>query len=89
MRFSLLVSSGVVLLASLVAADASDVLSLTSENFDAVVKPEPLVLVEFFAPWYASAVGGWFVSNQCVGVDTARRWPPTMRRPRLPSRRRA
>ena len=54
MRFSLLVSSSVALLASLVAADASDVVSLTSENFDAVVKPEPLILVEFFAPWYGN-----------------------------------
>ena len=61
MRFSLLVSSGVALLASLVAADASDVISLTSENFDAVVKPEPLILVEFFAPWYGS-----FGMGRCI-----------------------
>jgi protein disulfide-isomerase A1 len=29
----------------------SHVLSLTSESFDTTVKPEPLILVEFFAPW--------------------------------------
>lgn len=34
---------------SLVAA--SDVIDLTAENFDEVVKPEDLMLVEFFAPW--------------------------------------
>ncbi|KDQ64544.1 hypothetical protein JAAARDRAFT_118170 [Jaapia argillacea MUCL 33604] len=37
----------------LVAAEetASDVIDLTPANFDAVVNPEPLILVEFFAPW--------------------------------------
>lgn len=60
MRFSLLVSSSIALLASFVAADASDVVSLTSENFDAVVKPEALILVEFFAPWYEN-FGEWGV----------------------------
>ncbi|TFY68678.1 hypothetical protein EVJ58_g843 [Rhodofomes roseus] len=52
MRFSLLASSAVALYASLATADASDVINLTAENFDAVVKPEPVILVEFFAPWY-------------------------------------
>ncbi|CCM01590.1 uncharacterized protein FIBRA_03650 [Fibroporia radiculosa] len=34
------------------AADSpSDVINLTTNTFDAVVKPEPLILVEFFAPW--------------------------------------
>jgi protein disulfide-isomerase A1 len=33
------------------AESASDVLSLTAANFDSSVKPEPLILVEFFAPW--------------------------------------
>ncbi|KAF9268027.1 disulfide isomerase [Marasmius fiardii PR-910] len=40
---------------SFVAADAedkpSDVLSLTATDFEAKVNPEPLILVEFFAPW--------------------------------------
>ena len=52
MRFSLLASSAAALFASFVAADASDVINLTAENFDAVVQPEPVILVEFFAPWY-------------------------------------
>jgi len=53
MRFSRLFSSATVLaLVSVVVADgASDVINLTSDNFDAVVNPESLILVEFFAPW--------------------------------------
>jgi protein disulfide-isomerase A1 len=39
-------------LAALVAADdKSDVIDLTATNFDDVTKAEPLLLVEFFAPW--------------------------------------
>lgn len=30
---------------------ASDVIDLTPDTFDEIVKPEPLMLVEFFAPW--------------------------------------
>jgi protein disulfide-isomerase A1 len=38
--------------AALAAAEgASDVIDLTPANFDATVKAEPLMLVEFFAPW--------------------------------------
>lgn len=34
------------------AADVeSDILELDITNFAAVVDPEPLILVEFFAPW--------------------------------------
>jgi len=33
------------------ADDASDVLNLTHETFDSIVNTEPLILVEFFAPW--------------------------------------
>jgi len=54
MRFSSLFShaASVFALASLaVAEDASDVLSLTAGTFDSSVNPEPLILVEFFAPW--------------------------------------
>ncbi|CAL1700698.1 unnamed protein product [Somion occarium] len=50
MRFSPLASS-VTLLSLISAVLASDVIDLTPSNFDAVVNPEPLILVEFFAPW--------------------------------------
>ena len=51
MRFQQLLSA-LLALASIVAADdASDVIDLTPETFDTIVKPEPLMLVEFFAPW--------------------------------------
>ncbi|TBU32775.1 disulfide isomerase [Dichomitus squalens] len=50
MRFSRLFSSAAVL-AFVQAVLASDVLDLTNTNFDSVVKPESLILVEFFAPW--------------------------------------
>jgi hypothetical protein len=33
------------------AEDASDVLNLVASDFEAKVKDEPLILVEFFAPW--------------------------------------
>ncbi|KAI9188742.1 protein disulfide-isomerase precursor [Blastocladiella emersonii ATCC 22665] len=33
------------------ADEISDVLTLTTANFDTTVKPEPLMLVEFYAPW--------------------------------------
>ncbi|KAI0771623.1 protein disulfide isomerase [Trametes elegans] len=50
MRFSHLFSSAAAF-ALFATALASDVLDLTKDNFDAVVNPEPLILVEFFAPW--------------------------------------
>ena len=34
-----------------VAAEESDVISLTPSNFASVVNKEDLILVEFFAPW--------------------------------------
>ena len=38
--------------AGALADDApSDVISLTNVDFDSVVNSEPLILVEFFAPW--------------------------------------
>lgn len=50
MRFqSLLGPASLFALFSLVAA--SDVIELTAENFDSIVKPEELMLVEFYAPW--------------------------------------
>ncbi|KAI0320802.1 disulfide isomerase [Amylostereum chailletii] len=51
MRFqSLLASASSLLFASHVLADG-DVIDLTESNFKSVVDPEPLILVEFFAPW--------------------------------------
>ncbi|EIM88466.1 disulfide isomerase [Stereum hirsutum FP-91666 SS1] len=55
MRFSSFVSSvsvsALLLASSVLADDASDVIDLTSSNFKSVVDHEPLMLVEFFAPW--------------------------------------
>ena len=50
MRFSTFASHLLTLVAVL-AADGSDVIDLTLSNFDSVVNPESLILVEFFAPW--------------------------------------
>ena len=59
MRISSFVSAAsAVALASLVAAEGdaekkpSDVIDITQETFESTVNPEPLILVEFFAPWY-------------------------------------
>lgn len=39
--------------AALVLAEGtSDVISLTAATFEDTVSAEPLMLVEFFAPWY-------------------------------------
>ena len=53
MRLSTLsLPASVLALASLVLAEGdSDVVSLTTGNFDSWVSAEPLALVEFFAPW--------------------------------------
>lgn len=56
MRFSSFVSvASAIALASLAsaedAAESSDVLSLTKDTFSSAVNAEPLILVEFFAPW--------------------------------------
>jgi len=58
MRF-LTTASLLALAASVVADDAagtasSDVLTLTSSTFESSVSSEPLVLVEFYAPWYVA-----------------------------------
>ncbi|EIW76142.1 disulfide isomerase, partial [Coniophora puteana RWD-64-598 SS2] len=53
MRFSKVASAAsAIAFSALVAAEAeSDVVSLTSTTFTDAVDPEPLILVEFFAPW--------------------------------------
>ena len=53
MKFSSLLRSltALALVTVAIAEDASDVIDVTPSNFEAVTK-EPLVLVEFFAPWY-------------------------------------
>lgn len=55
MRLSQLASFAAVLAAAGIcsANDASDVISLTPSNFVSIVNKEPLMLVEFFAPWSA------------------------------------
>lgn len=53
---SLTASASILALASFVFAEAdSDVISLTAKNFEESVAAEPLMLVEFFAPWYVNA----------------------------------
>ncbi|KIM52478.1 hypothetical protein SCLCIDRAFT_1163340 [Scleroderma citrinum Foug A] len=50
-------AASAVALASLAAAEGdmekkpSDVIDITQETFESTVNPEPLILVEFFAPW--------------------------------------
>nr|BAH80467.1 putative protein disulfide isomerase [Lentinula edodes] len=52
MRLSILSPALAVAFASYaLAQDASDVLTLTTSDFSAKVDNEPLILVEFFAPW--------------------------------------
>lgn len=54
MHLSSLITSAasVLALATFATAEgASDVLSLTADTFESAVNPEPLILVEFFAPW--------------------------------------
>jgi len=52
MKFSSLLRSltALALVTVAIAEDASDVVDVTPSNFDAI-KSEPLVLLEFFAPW--------------------------------------
>src|SRR6266699_990020 len=69
MRFSsILASTSSLILATLALADAaSDVVDLTPSNIKSVVDPEKLVLVEFFAPWYAFVFFSPFlIVTRCV-----------------------
>jgi hypothetical protein len=51
---SILASTSSLILATLALADPpSDVIDLTPSNVKSVLDPEKLILVEFFAPWYA------------------------------------
>lgn len=78
MRVSTLSSSAACLLslAAFVVGDAaSDVLSLKAADFEAAVAAEPLLLVEFFAPWYLSLLSfspQRATSHRCTGVVIAR-----------------
>jgi hypothetical protein len=51
MRLSLLSGLFLATLSGVFAAEDSDVIDLTGANFDSIVKPAELILVEFFAPW--------------------------------------
>jgi protein disulfide-isomerase A1 len=51
MRLSLLSSLFLATVSGVFAAEDSDVINLTAANFDSIVKPADLILVEFFAPW--------------------------------------
>lgn len=90
MRVSHLLSSALVLAVAYAADEAaaeSDVLSLTASSFNTVVDPEPLILVEFFAPWSVYELTHVLhFAYSCSGVVTAKRSLRTMRRPRLRSR---
>lgn len=49
---SLIPAASALAFAALVAAEgSSDVLDLDATNFESSVNPEPMILVEFFAPW--------------------------------------
>ena len=69
-------------------AKTSDVLNLTKDNFASTVDPEPLILVEFFAPWQVIFILISRCLNPGTGVVTASLLPPIMRRQLLLSRRR-
>ena len=49
MKTALLFTAALALLLSVCVA--SDVLDLTNENFDETLKTNPVILVEFYAPW--------------------------------------
>lgn len=66
----------------------SDVISLTTANFESVVNAEPLILVEFFAPWFDSSVYLLFYVKLLIGVATAKLWLRIMRKPLRHSRKR-
>jgi hypothetical protein len=90
MRFTAPVSFlALVALALAEEASTSDVLSLTASTFDSTVNAEPLILVEFFAPWYVSPVS-YLTSHLYslrTGADTVKHWHHTTRKLQRLSRR--
>jgi hypothetical protein len=96
MRLSALRSPALALvLASYVVADGdvfespSDVVKLTSATFDDSINNAPLILVEFFAPWYAaSSLSVCLLIILALGADIARPLPLITRKLRPRSRKR-
>lgn len=97
MRFASFVSvvSAVAFVSFASAKDAdstndSDVLNLTKDNFASTIEPEPLILVEFFAPWSVVlstiSLDHWLSSR--TGVVTANLLLPITRRQPLLLKRR-
>lgn len=66
--------------AALVSADeASDVISLTAQTFQSIVEAEPIMLVEFFAPWYDLITFlNIFISHLTVQVWTLQSFGPSL-----------
>jgi hypothetical protein len=64
------------------AEGASDVLDLKADNFESSVNPEPLILVEFFAPWLAFLLATNDISADTIyaGAVTVKLWLPIMRK---------
>jgi hypothetical protein len=92
MRFSALSGAAAsVALATLVAAEgATDVLALTTAEFEKSIAEEPLMLVEFYAPWYVlKNMNKESRAYVYPGVVTARLLPLTTTRLPWYSRRRA
>jgi protein disulfide-isomerase A1 len=51
MRLSLFSGLFLAIVSGVFATEDSDVIDLTAANFDSIVNPAELILVEFFAPW--------------------------------------
>lgn len=67
--FSAIAATFAALTHTVLAEEASDVLSLTDKNFDESVLNEDLMLVEFFAPWcgHCKALGkASFLHFMCI-----------------------
>jgi hypothetical protein len=82
-------------LSALVAvASAGDVVTLTAKNFDTAIQGNPLMLVEFYAPWCVRCLeghGSVVMCSRCArprgiphSLTLAIAPPPTYVSPRLP-----